>query len=107
MLLHGHQIDSVERPYKFVTFGLCFPKSDYHQVSNLPELFLTELPADTFIQKTKRFHLDTRADRNQLGMMYEDLRDVRGIMTKNIQELLERGEKLESNLALALTPITI
>jgi hypothetical protein len=30
-------------------------------------------------------------------MMSEDLRDIQGIMTKNIQEVLGRGEKLESN----------
>ena len=69
--LHGQQIDSVERPYKFITF-------------------------DTFIQKTKKLYMDTRANRNHLKMMSDDLRDIQGIMTKNIQEVLGRGEKLES-----------
>ncbi len=52
---------------------------------------------DTFIQKTKKLYMDTRANRNHLKMMSEDLRDIQGIMTKNIQEVLGRGEKLESN----------
>jgi hypothetical protein len=42
--------------------------------------------------------MDTRANRNHLKMMSEDLRDIQGIMTKNIQEVLGRGEKLESKL---------
>ena len=49
--LHGQQIDSVERPYKFITF-------------------------DTFIQKTKKLYMDTRANRNHLKMMSDDLRDI-------------------------------
>jgi len=69
--LHGQQIDSVERPYKFITF-------------------------DTFIQKTKKLYMDTRANRNHLKMMSDDLRDIQGIMTQNIQEVLGRGEKLET-----------
>lgn len=54
---------------------------------------------DTFIQKTKKLYMDTRANRNHLKMMSEDLRDIQGIMTKNIQEVLGRGEKLESNFS--------
>jgi len=69
--LHGQQIDNVERPYKFITF-------------------------DTFIQKTKKLYTDSRANRNQMKMMSEDLRDIQGIMTKNIQDVLGRGEKLET-----------
>jgi len=69
--LHGQQIDSVERPYKFITF-------------------------DTFIQKTKKIYMDTRANATHMKMMSDDLRDIQGIMTKNIQEVLGRGEKLES-----------
>mmetsp|Transcript_70508 Transcript_70508/g.146822 ORF Transcript_70508/g.146822 Transcript_70508/m.146822 type:complete len:226 (+) Transcript_70508:255-932(+) len=69
--LHGQQIDSVERPYKFITF-------------------------DTFIQKTKKLYMDTRTNRNHLKLMSEDLRDIQGIMTQNIQEVLGRGEKLET-----------
>lgn len=69
--LHGQQIDNVERPYKFITF-------------------------DTFIQKTKKLYTDTRANRNHIKMMSEDLKDIQGIMTKNIQDVLGRGEKLET-----------
>jgi hypothetical protein len=42
--------------------------------------------------------MDSRANRNNLKMMSEDLRDIQGIMTKNIQEVLGRGEKLESEV---------
>jgi vesicle transport protein SEC22 len=59
--------------------------------------------ADTFIQKTKKLYMDTRANRNHLKMMSEDLRDIQGIMTKNIQEVLGRGEKLESNFVLSIS----
>ena len=58
----------------------------------------TAFRADTFIQKTKKLYMDTRANRNHLKMMSEDLRDIQGIMTKNIQEVLGRGELLESNV---------
>ena len=37
-------------------------------------------------------------NRNHLKMMSDDLKDIQGIMTKNIQEVLGRGEKLESTL---------
>ena len=56
----------------------------------------THTHSDTFIQKTKKLYMDSRANRNNLKMMSEDLRDIQGIMTKNIQEVLGRGEKLES-----------
>jgi hypothetical protein len=43
--------------------------------------------------------MDTRANRNHLKLMSGDLLDIQGIMTKNIQEVLGRGEKLESILS--------
>ena len=97
--LHGQQIDSVERPYKFITFGPCRPCfcpifSGRASSSWVAEELLGG--ADTFIQKTKKLYMDTRANRNHLKMMSDDLKDIQGIMTKNIQEVLGRGEKLES-----------
>eukprot|EP00238_Polyblepharides_amylifera_P013561 CAMPEP_0196588578 /NCGR_PEP_ID=MMETSP1081-20130531/60996_1 /TAXON_ID=36882 /ORGANISM="Pyramimonas amylifera, Strain CCMP720" /LENGTH=167 /DNA_ID=CAMNT_0041911109 /DNA_START=459 /DNA_END=962 /DNA_ORIENTATION=- len=63
------QIETVARPYAFIKF-------------------------DTFIQKTKRLYLDTRTQRN-LNKMNEELAEVQQIMTRNIQEVLGQGEKLD------------
>lgn len=49
---------------------------------------------DTYIQKTKRVYEDQRATKN-LDRINSDLRDVSKIMTKNIEDLLHRGEKLD------------
>ena len=51
--------------------------------------------ADTFIQKTKKLYMDTRTQRN-LAKLTEELGEVHSIMTKNIQEVLGQGEKLDS-----------
>ena len=65
------------------------------------ELFWPRLPAaaraETFIQKTKKLYVDTRAQRN-LKILNDDLQDVHKIMTKNIQDVLHRGEKLDGQL---------
>ena len=50
--------------------------------------------ADTFIQKTKKTYMDTRAQRN-LTKLNGELQDVQRIMTQNIQDVLGRGEKLD------------
>eukprot|EP00798_Chlamydomonas_sp_ICE-L_P020407 gene20407-27187_t len=68
--LYGTQVDSVTRPYAFIKF-------------------------DTFIQKTKKLYMDTRTQRN-LAKLSEDLSEVHSIMTRNIQEVLGQGEKLDS-----------
>eukprot|EP00960_Hanusia_phi_P042912 755772-Hanusia_phi.AAC.6 len=94
--LHGQQIDNVERPYKFITFGKAW-------VWVVLELVLIAKLSDTFIQKTKKLYTDTRANRNHLKMMSDDLRDIQGIMTRNIQEVLGRGEKLESKRVRTVT----
>ena len=51
--------------------------------------------ADTFIQKTKRLYNDTKSQRN-LQQVSEDLQDVHRILTRNIEDILGRGEKLSS-----------
>lgn len=53
---------------------------------------------DTFIQKTKKLYVDTRTQRN-LSKLNEDLADVQKIMTQNIQDVLGRGERLDSVMA--------
>lgn len=52
-------------------------------------------PPDTFIQKTRKVYTDTRSQRN-LNKVTEELTDVHRIMTKNITDILGRGEKIQS-----------
>ena len=51
--------------------------------------------ADTFIQKTKKLYVDTRTQRN-MAKLTEDITEVHSIMTKNIQDVLNHGERLDS-----------
>ncbi|KAJ3227035.1 SNAP receptor [Chytriomyces hyalinus] len=66
---YGNEVASVARPYAFVKF-------------------------DTFIQKTKKQYKDTRTQKN-LNRLNDDLQDVTRIMTKNISDVLGRGETLD------------
>lgn len=65
----GSQIETVARPYGCIKF-------------------------DTFIQKTKKLYLDTRTQRN-LAKLNDELYEVHQIMTRNVQEVLGVGEKLD------------
>ena len=67
--LYGDQVESITRPYAFIKF-------------------------DTFIQKTKKLYLDTRTQRN-ISRLNADLAEVHSIMTKNIQDVLGQGERLD------------
>ncbi|KAJ1915408.1 SNAP receptor [Mycoemilia scoparia] len=49
---------------------------------------------DTFIQKTKRIYEDSRTQQN-LSRLNEDLQDVTKIMSKNMEDLLWRGDSLD------------
>ncbi|OBT78839.1 vesicle transporter SEC22 [Pseudogymnoascus sp. 05NY08] len=49
---------------------------------------------DTFIQRTKATYSDTRATQN-LDKLNSELQDVTKVMTKNIEDLLYRGDSLE------------
>ncbi|KAI1819529.1 transport protein-like protein sec22 [Xylaria intraflava] len=49
---------------------------------------------DTFISRTKATYADARATQN-LGKLNDELRDVTKVMTKNIEDLLYRGDSLE------------
>ena len=62
-------VDSVARPYAFIKF-------------------------DTFIQKTKKLYSDQRTQRT-LEKLNEDLHDIQSIMTRNINDVLEQGERLD------------
>lgn len=57
---------------------------------------------DTFMQKTARLYQDTRtaSAESNLDRLNGDLQDVTRIMTKNMEELLWRGDSLDSALLL-------
>jgi vesicle transport protein SEC22 len=66
---HSREIDTVTRPYAFIHF-------------------------DTAIQKIKKTFQDAKTQQN-LTRLNEDLKNVTMIMTKNIQDVLQRGEKID------------
>lgn len=68
--IYGAQISTAARPYEFIRF-------------------------DTFIQKTKKVYNDSKTQRN-LQKLNSELKDVHSIMTKNINDVISRGERLES-----------
>lgn len=67
--MYGQQIEAATRPYAFIKF-------------------------DTFIQKTKKLYLDTRTQRN-IAKLNADIAEVQSIMTRNIQDVLGQGERLD------------
>ncbi|KAB5574046.1 hypothetical protein DKX38_001240 [Salix brachista] len=67
--VNGAQIETAARPYAFIKF-------------------------DTFIQKTKKLYQDTRTQRN-IAKLNDELYEVHQIMTRNVQEVLGVGEKLD------------
>ncbi|KAJ8619191.1 hypothetical protein MRB53_015377 [Persea americana] len=67
--VNGNQIETAARPYAFIKF-------------------------DTFIQKTKKLYMDTRTQRN-IAKLNDELYEVHQIMTRNLQEVLGAGEKLD------------
>lgn len=54
--------------------------------------------ADTFIQKTKKLYVDTRTQRN-IARLNQDIAEVHQIMTRNINDVLSQGERLDSACA--------
>ncbi|XP_057797092.1 25.3 kDa vesicle transport protein SEC22-1-like [Salvia miltiorrhiza] len=67
--VYGNQIETAARPYAFIKF-------------------------DTFIQKTKKLYQDTTTQRN-ISKLNDELYEVHQIMTRNVQEVLGVGEKLD------------
>ncbi|XP_062087870.1 25.3 kDa vesicle transport protein SEC22-1-like [Humulus lupulus] len=63
------QIETAARPYAFIKF-------------------------DAFIQKTKKLYQDTHTQRN-ISKLNDELYEVHQIMTRNVQEVLGVGEKLD------------
>ncbi|XP_046567463.1 vesicle-trafficking protein SEC22b-B-like isoform X1 [Haliotis rubra] len=62
----GSRVETVSRPYSFIEF-------------------------DTFIQKTRKSYMDSRARRN-LTNINTELQDVQRIMVQNIDDVLQRGK---------------
>ena len=87
------KIETVTRPYAFMGFG------------KRTALKHTDLTPDTFISKTTRLYRDSRTltqgagpaagPSSQLDQLNENLQDVTRIMTKNMEDLLWRGDSLD------------
>ncbi|KAK6541806.1 SNAP receptor [Orbilia ellipsospora] len=72
-------------------FTSSYKQAEVHSPQVRPYQFVD---FDTFMQRTKRTYQDTRATQN-LDKLNDDLKDVTRIMTKNIEDLLYRGDSLD------------
>jgi vesicle transport protein SEC22 len=72
-------------------FTTTHPPAQVHSPSLRPYAFMD---FDSFIAKTKTTYADARAAHG-LDQLNDELRDVTKIMTKNIEDLLYRGDSLE------------
>ena len=72
-------------------FTTTYSPQQYHSPTCRPYAFVE---FDTFIQKTKKTYQDSRASAN-LDKLNDELKDVTKVMTKNIEDLLYRGDSLE------------
>ena len=72
-------------------FTTTYSSSSYLSASCRPYAYME---FDTFMQRTKKTYQDSRAAGN-LDRLNDELRDVTQVMTKNIEDLLYRGDSLE------------
>ncbi|KAF4511224.1 hypothetical protein G6O67_003042 [Ophiocordyceps sinensis] len=72
-------------------FTSTHPPAQVHSPSLRPYAFME---FDSFIAKTRTPYADSRAAQN-LDKLNDELRDVTKVMTKNIEDLLYRGDSLE------------
>ncbi|CAM1508076.1 Fc.00g049240.m01.CDS01 [Cosmosporella sp. VM-42] len=72
-------------------FTTTYSTSQIHNPGLRPYAFME---FDNFIAKTKTTYADARASQN-LDKLNDELRDVTKVMTKNIEDLLYRGDSLE------------
>ncbi|KAF1810997.1 vesicle transporter SEC22 [Eremomyces bilateralis CBS 781.70] len=72
-------------------FTNTYPAQQYLSANLRPYAFVE---FDTFIQKTIKTYQDARASQN-LDKLNSELQDVTKVMTKNIEDLLYRGDSLE------------
>ncbi|KAG8887321.1 SNAP receptor [Tulasnella sp. 332] len=80
-ITYGPKVETARKPYAFVGF-------------------------DNFMSKTARLYQDTRtasAAEDSMGRLNGELQDVTRIMTKNMEELLWRGDSLDSMLSRPLS----
>lgn len=104
--VNGPHIETAARPYAFIKFGMCTVDSLLYSFSILETylpgfLTLSFLGVDTFIQKTKKLYQDTRTQRN-ISKLNDELYEVHQIMTRNVQDVLGVGEKLDRKFHLFL-----
>lgn len=97
-----HQADS----RKTAALLPIFPSCDLMKLTFF-SFSLNEPLSDTFMQRTKRLYADTRTAQahseattangggSNLDKLNEDLQDVTRIMTKNMEDLLWRGDSLD------------
>lgn len=94
------QIASANRPYCFRGFGELPQYTCLHSgeqwVDTLDWIYYT----DTFISKTTRLYQDPHtaqasAPQSNMDKLNTDLQDVTRIMTKNMEDLLWRGDSLD------------
>lgn len=72
-------------------FQNSYSASQLHSPTLRPYAFME---FDTFINRTKATYADSRATQN-LDKLNDELRDVTKVMTKNIEDLLYRGDSLD------------
>ena len=105
-----HYLISADIVYVAITDRTYSRKLAFTYLSDLATEFSTTYPAqqllspvlrpyafmefDTFISRTKATYSDARATQN-LDKLNDELRDVTKVMTKNIEDLLYRGDSLE------------
>lgn len=105
-----HYLISADVVYVAITERAYPRKLAFTYLSDLATEFSTTYPAqqlmspvlrpyafmefDTFISRTKATYSDARATQN-LDKLNDELRDVTKVMTKNIEDLLYRGDSLE------------
>jgi len=72
-------------------FANSYSQQQLHSPQLRPYAFME---FDTFISRTKATYADARATQN-LDKLNDELRDVTKVMTKNIEDLLYRGDSLD------------
>ncbi|KAK5100039.1 SNAP receptor [Exophiala xenobiotica] len=72
-------------------FTTTYPSGQYLSATLRPYAYVE---FDGFIQKTRKTYQDARAS-NNLDKLNDELKDVTKVMTKNIEDLLYRGDSLE------------
>lgn len=87
---YGTQVEGAQRPYAFIQFGkqatlACASRSLMPGFSSV---------VDTALQRIKRNYKDSRNQQN-LSRLNDEIQNVTKIMTKNIQDVVQRGEKID------------